>query len=154
MSLATTPGVGSRGQVDQPGDGVGALLMCSAQERHDPSRGLGPRSLRLPPQTLRLTTAGPIPRSAPPVRGIDAVDDEEAEKRRPLVAEVRDRLAVEVVEMGLFQHRLPRPAPSASMSSSESSSEGLQRHWAYSPLASRGALYKRCADASEYHVNP
>lgn len=39
------------------GEGVAALLSAGAQHRHQDGLGVGARRVRLPPQTLRLTTA-------------------------------------------------------------------------------------------------
>ncbi len=77
VSPATTPGPGAPGQIDEHGDGVGALLVNRAQERHEPTLSRSPRVGSVPAPDLPIDHGRPDALLRSPVRDVDAVDGEE-----------------------------------------------------------------------------
>jgi len=69
------------GQVDQQGDGVGALLVGRAQGRHHPSLGDSAGVGAVAAPHLAVHDRRPDRLLGPPVRGVDTVGGEEGEQR-------------------------------------------------------------------------
>jgi len=77
-----------------------------AQERHEPTLGLGSGIAAVAAPDLPVDDRRPHALFAPPVGGIDAVGGEEREQGVAFVAQVLDEAAVGVVGMGLLEEQV------------------------------------------------